>query len=88
MRFSSVNVSRLYASVSTREGEEGGPLYIRYTLSLEDLVGSLDEIIISFSFSFSFFFLFFFFFAYGARISSVISLQTFLFIGRIAIVII
>ena len=86
MRFSSVNVSRLYASVSTREGEEGGPLYIRYTLSLEDLVGSLDEIIISFSFSF--FFLFFFFFAYGARISSVISLRTFLFIGRVAIVII
>ncbi len=86
MRFSSVNVSRLYVSVSTREGE-GGPLYIRYTLSLEDLVGSLDEIIISFSFSFSFF-LFFFFFAYGARISSVISLRTFLFTGRIAIVII
>ncbi len=86
MRFSSVNVSRLYVSVSAREGEEGGPLYIRYTLSLEDLVGSLDEIIISFSFSF--FFLFFFFFAYGARISSVISLRTFLFIGRVAIVII
>jgi len=87
MRFSSVNISRLYVSVSTREGE-GGPLYIRYTLSLEDLVGSLDEIIISFSFSFSFFFLFFFFFAYGVRISSVISLRTFLFIGRVAIVII
>jgi len=82
MRFSSVNISRLYVSVSAREGE-GGPLYIRYTLSLEDLVGSLDEIIISFSF-----FLFFFFFACGVRISSVISLRTFLFIGRVAIVII
>jgi len=80
MRFSSINVSRSYVSVSTREGE-GGPLYIRYTLSLEDLVGSLDEIIISFL-------LFFFFFAYGARISSVISLRFFPFIGRIAIVII
>jgi len=80
MRFSSINVSRSYVSVSTREGE-GGPLYIRYTLSLEDLVGSLDEIIISFL-------LFFFFFAYGPRISSVISLRFFPFIGRIAIVII
>jgi len=85
MRFSSVNVSRLYVSVGAREGE-GGPLYMRYTLSSEDSVGSLDEIIISFSFSF--FFLFFFFFAYRARISSVISLRTFLFIGRVAIVII
>jgi len=80
MRFSSVNVSRSYASVSAREGE-GGPLYIRYTSSLEDLVGSLDEIIISF-------FLFFFFFACGTRISSVISLRFFPFAGRMAIVII